>query len=131
MVGFLSASTSTNFGSVGANRVTSKPNIFTSQSAENTMSAAWASFQMFASATGVTLPGTKAAPPIILKPLTSLGRFGSRRSANAMLPSGPMATSVISPGCLRAISTINSAELRGSTSRVEGGKPMLPKPSSP
>ena len=96
--------------------VTSKPNMESSQSAAKTISAACASFQMFASATGVTLPGTNAAPPIMLTPFTNLGSSGSRRSARAKLPSGPIATMVTSPGYLRAISTINCAELRGSSS---------------
>ena len=62
---------------------------------------------MLASATGVTLPRTKAAPPMMDTPLTSLGNSGSRRNAKAKLPRGPIATRVISPGYWRAISTIN------------------------
>jgi hypothetical protein len=57
---------------------------------------------MLNSAAGVTLP-RPAEPPMITKSLTQVARRGSRRSASPMLVSGPVATSVISPGAAPAV----------------------------
>ena len=65
--------------------------------ARNTTAAASGSAQMLYSAAGVTLP-RPADPPMITNSRTQSASRGSRRTASAMLVSGPVATSVISPG---------------------------------
>ena len=102
------------------------------QPAVKTRSAASGSFQMLASATGDTLPGSATVPPITMTSRSSTGNCGSIMSARLRLPSGPTATSVISPGYLRAMSTMNWADARGSGAppRVRRA-PRLPRPSAP
>ena len=86
-----------------ASSVTSSPIIRTpfGHGAPNTIAAASGSAQMLNSAAGVTLP-REAEPPMITKSLTHDASRGSRRSASPMLVSGPVATSVISPGAAAA-----------------------------
>ena len=68
----------------------------TVQPARNTSAAASGSAHMLYSAAGVVLP-RPAEPPMITKSRTQSASRGSRRTASAMLVSGPVATSVISP----------------------------------
>ena len=75
----------------------------TVQPARNTTAAASGSAPMLNSAAGVTLPRL-AEPPMITKSLTRLTSRGSRCTASAMLVSGPVATSVISPGAALIVS---------------------------
>ena len=112
--------------------VTSSPTMVIFQPALNTMSAACGSFQTLASATGDTLPGSSTVPPITMTSCTNCGNCGSSSSAAARLPKGPTATSVISSGWARAMSTMNCAEGRGSSTKLCGARcGKLPKPSSP
>ncbi len=75
----------------------------TSQPASNTIAAASGSAAMLNSAAGVTLP-RPADPPMITKSRTQPGSRGSRRTASAMLVSGPVAIRVISPGAAPMVS---------------------------
>ena len=75
----------------------------TVQPARNTIAAASGSAHMLYSAAGVALP-RPADPPMITKPRTQSASRGSFRAASAMLVSGPVATSVISPGAARTVS---------------------------
>ena len=75
----------------------------TVQPAPKTMAAASGSAAMLNSAAGVTLP-RPAEPPMITKSLTRPASSGSRRTASAMLVSGPIAISVISPGAALIVS---------------------------
>ena len=65
--------------------------------APNTIAAASGSVAMLYSAAGVTFP-RPADPPMITKSATWRISSGWRRTASAMLVSGPVATRVISPG---------------------------------
>ena len=58
---------------------------------------------MLNSAAGVTLPRV-VEPPMMTKSRTLPTSAGSRRSASAMLVSGPTATSVTSPGAPMTVS---------------------------
>ena len=69
----------------------------TGQPAPNTIAAASGSAAMLNSAAGVAFP-RPADPPMITKLPTWETRCGYRRSASAMLVSGPIAISVICPG---------------------------------
>ncbi len=69
----------------------------TVQPAQNTIAAASGSAPMLNSAAGVTFP-RPAAPPMITKSLTCVTSRGYRRTASAMLVSGPTAISVTCPG---------------------------------
>ena len=86
---------------------------------------------MFASAAGLTLPLTVAAPPMMTTSATWLMMRGSNKSARAILVSGPTGTSVTSPGCAMIVSTINCAAVRGWGCKVGAGWLVLPSPSSP
>ena len=68
--------------------------------APNTIAAASGSVAMLNSAAGVVFP-LVAEPPMITKSATWLTSSGRRRTASAMLVSGPVATRVISPGAAR------------------------------
>ena len=58
---------------------------------------------MLNSAAGVTLPRA-ADPPMMTKSRTQPASRGSRRTASAMLVSGPVAIRVISPGAAPMVS---------------------------
>jgi hypothetical protein len=60
---------------------------------------------MLYSAAGVVLPRPDE-PPMITNSRTQSASRGSFRTASAMLVSGPVATSVISPGSARTVSTM-------------------------
>ena len=68
--------------------------------AAKTLAAAWGSQRMFHSGWG----RWKYQPPIMVRPLSSDGISGSRANSRAMLVSGPMASSVTSPGRARIVS---------------------------
>ena len=99
--------------------------------APNTMSAASGSFQMFASAEGLTLPGQNPLPPISTISRTFSVSRGSSRIARAMLVSGPTGTRVISPGAAITVRTMNSAALWSTALFVGAAMPALPWPSAP
>jgi hypothetical protein len=89
--------------------VTSRLTAVNAHGAVKTRSAASGSFQILASATGVTLPGLPAtpnAPPMITTAFSRVATSGSAFRARARLVSGPTATKVTSPGCSRAMSMI-------------------------
>ena len=67
----------------------------TCQGAVTTISAASGSPEIFASATGLTLPARLNAPPIRTTSLTFLVKFASSRMACARFVSLPTATIVI------------------------------------
>ncbi len=69
----------------------------------NTIAAASGSAAMLNSAAGVTLP-RPADPPMMTKSRTQPASRGSRRTASAMLVSGPVAIRVISPGSALIVS---------------------------
>ena len=83
--------------------------IVTFHGAVKTRSAASGSPEMFASATGLTLPGTFTAPPINTTSLTFLVRFGSNFMASARFVNLPTARIVICPGLALTVSAMNRA----------------------
>ena len=85
---------------------------------------------MLNSAAGFTLP-RDAEPPMITKSLTHDASRGSRRSASPMLVSGPVATSVISPGAAAAASMMKSIACPSSAARAGVGSTAPPRPVSP
>src|SRR5579862_9702275 len=87
--------------------VTSSPSMITGQPAPNTIAAASGSAHMLYSAAGVVLPRPDD-PPMITKSRTHPDSRGSRRTASAMLVSGPVATRVTSPGSARTVSMMKS-----------------------
>ena len=94
------------------------------------MAAASGSAQMLNSAAGVTLP-REAEPPMITKSRTQVASRGSRRSASPMLVSGPVATSVISPGAAAMVSMMKSIACPLSAVRRGAGSTAPPSPDSP
>src|SRR5580704_7657594 len=113
-----------------ARSVTSRPIIRTVQPAANTMAAASGSAQMLYSAAGFTLP-RPAEPPMITKSRTHSGSRGSRRTASAMLVSGPVATSVISPGAAAISAMMKSIACPSRGPCGGAGRTAPPRPDSP
>mmetsp|Transcript_37481 Transcript_37481/g.92747 ORF Transcript_37481/g.92747 Transcript_37481/m.92747 type:complete len:226 (-) Transcript_37481:136-813(-) len=112
--------------------VTSRPMSVTLAPLLYSSSAASGSPKMFASADGFTLPFTKNAPPRWTISCSFEAMAGSWRKAMATLVAEASATTVISPGCLCAISMMKSAAVLPCTAAIVGaGWDVLPKPSSP
>ena len=65
--------------------VTSRPTIVSFQPAVNTRSAACGSFQMLASATGDTLPGSCTVPPMMMTSRSSMRQFGLEQQRQAQV----------------------------------------------
>ena len=110
--------------------MTSSPIIRTVHPAQKTIAAASGSAQMLYSAAWFTLP-REAEPPMITKSLTHVASRGSRRSASPMLVSGPVATSVISPGAAPRVSMMKSIACPSSAVRPGAGRTAPPRPESP
>jgi hypothetical protein len=83
------------------------------------------------SATGVELPGRKAAPPMKTISRISGAISGAFTSARAILVMGPTGQSVMPPGSARMRSISTSTAWPGATAEAGGGRPMSPKPSPP
>ncbi len=98
--------------------------------APNTIAAASGSVAMLYSAAGVTFP-LVADPPMITRSATWLVSAGCRRTASAMLVSGPVATRVISPGDAPMVSMISSVACLSSDRARGGGSRAWPSPDSP
>ncbi len=113
-----------------ASSVTSSPIIRTVHPAPKTIAAASGSAQILNSAAWFTLP-RDAEPPMITKSLTQDASRGSRRSASPMLVSGPVATSVISPGAAPMVSMMKSIACPSRAARAGGGSTAPPSPESP
>ena len=96
----------------------------------NVMAAASGSAQMLNSAAGVTFP-RPAEPPMMTKSRTQPASRGSRRTASAMLVSGPVATRVISPGAALICSMMKSTAWPRAGSVRVGGRLAAPSPDSP
>ena len=94
------------------------------------MAAASGSAQMLYSAAGFTLP-RPAEPPMITKSRTHSGSRGSRRTASAMLVSGPVATSVISPGAAAISAMMKSIACPSRGPCGGAGRTAPPRPDSP
>ena len=109
--------------------VTSSPTIVVIGNSRNTIAAASGSAQTLNSATAVTLP-IWAPPPMIVNPPSRLGREGSRRSARAMLVSGPTATNWRS-STERAMSRMKPTASSESMSRSRSGISTEPRPVGP
>ena len=94
-----------------------------------TMAAASGSAQMLNSATGVRLP-TAALPPMSEMPAIRSTRSGARRSARAMLVSGPVGTSQ-TPSRARAVSTMKATASSPASVRTGSGRSAPSRPLSP
>ena len=113
-----------------ARSVTSSPIIRTVHPEEKTIAAASGSAQMLNSAAWFMLP-RDAEPPMITKSLTQVASRGSRRSASPILVSGPVATSVISPGAAPMVSMMKSIACPSRALLAGGGSTAPPSPESP
>src|SRR5215472_12974390 len=98
--------------------------------AANTIAAASGSVRMLYSAAGVVFP-RPADPPMITKSATWLASAGCRRTASAMLVSGPVATRVISPGAAATVSMIRSVASASTGRPCAGGRRAWPRPPWP
>src|SRR2546430_1512569 len=85
---------------------------------------------MLYSAVGVVLPGNCTAPPMTTTSLVHVLMRGSRRKANARLVSGPVHTTLISPGSASNRST-RYPGASSSALRCETGNRAPPSPSTP
>ena len=93
-------------------------------------SAASGSCMMFASAPGVTLPGTVSAPPMNVMEPTSSPMRGSRRQTSAIVVIAPVGTMTKSLPYVCAPSMMKSAAAVLYGERRESGIVMSPMPLS-
>ncbi len=96
------------------------PNITRGTPLENTICAACGSHSALNSAAGVQLP-TSRLPPIQTICRMRGAMSGASRSASATLVSGPVGSSVTSPGRERTASMMNRAACSASACRVGAG----------
>src|ERR1039458_1753636 len=113
-----------------ARYVTSSPTMVTVHPAPNTIAAASGSAAILNSAAGVTFP-RPAEPPMMTKSLTRVTSRGSRRTAGAILVSGPVATRVISPAAAPMVSIRKSTACPSRAPDAGGGRRAAPSPDSP
>jgi hypothetical protein len=116
---------------IATTRVTSGSASIAADHASKQSAAASGSQWTFHSETGVVLPGTRNAPPIMTQRRRSLGSAGSTSRAMARFVSGPSVTRVSSPGRRRASSAIRCGPNRDDGPPGAVGGSAYPSPPGP